>query len=59
MYIDLYHEATQGWRWTLWSANGRKIANSGEGYVNKSDALSAINLVKASASAPVRERSRA
>jgi uncharacterized protein YegP (UPF0339 family) len=59
MWFELYFEAYQGWRWTLWSSNGRKIANSGEGYVNKADAVSAINLVKGSALAPVRERTRA
>lgn len=58
MYFELYYEAYQGWRWTLFAANHLKIANSGEGYVNKSDALSAINLVKASTNAPVRERTR-
>lgn len=58
MYYELYYESYQGWRWTLFAANHRKIANSGEGYVNKSDALSAINMVKASASAPIRERTR-
>lgn len=59
MWFELYYESYQGWRWTLWSNNNRKLANSGEGYVNKSDALSAIGLVKGSASAPVRERTRA
>jgi uncharacterized protein YegP (UPF0339 family) len=58
MYFELYYESFQGWRWTLYAANHRKIANSGEGYVNKSDALAAINMVKASATAPVRERTR-
>lgn len=58
MYFELYHEPFQGWRWTLVAVNGRKIANSGEGYVNKSDALTAIGLVKASYSAPVRERAK-
>ncbi|MFQ6550888.1 DUF1508 domain-containing protein [Aestuariibius insulae] len=42
----------------LYAANHKKIANSGEGYVNRVDALSAVNLVKASNSAPVRERAR-
>jgi uncharacterized protein YegP (UPF0339 family) len=58
MWYELYFESFQGWRWTLWSTNGRKIANSGEGYVNKADAISAINLVKASIAAPIRERTR-
>lgn len=54
MYYDLYTDVSGYWRWTLYAANNRKIANSGEGYVNKADAQSAINLVKASATAPVR-----
>ena len=58
MYFELYYEDYQGWRWTLFAANHRKIANSGEGDVNKSDALAAINMVKASSVAPVRERTR-
>lgn len=29
----------QRYRWTLTAANGRKVANSGEGYVNRYDAL--------------------
>jgi uncharacterized protein YegP (UPF0339 family) len=58
MYYELYYEAYQGWRWTLFAANHRKIANSGEGYVNKSDCLAAIELVKRSKDAPVRERNR-
>lgn len=28
----------QRWRWTLIASNGRKIANSGEGYARRSDA---------------------
>lgn len=58
MFYELYYEPYQGWRWTLFAANARKIANSGEGYVNKADALTAISLVKGSALAPVRERTR-
>lgn len=59
MFYELYRDASGYWRWTLFAANYRKIANSGEGYVNKQDAVSAINLVKSSATAPVREVTRA
>ncbi|WP_333816674.1 YegP family protein [Tabrizicola sp.] len=59
MYFELYYEVFQGWRWTLYAANHKKIANSGEGYINKSDALAAIGLVKACGNAPVRERTTA
>jgi len=56
MYYTLYKDTNLHWRWTLYAANNRKIANSGEGYFNKSDCQHAINLVKGSGSAPVYER---
>ena len=43
------------WRWHLKAANGRIIANGGEGYYNESDCLAAISLVKNSGAAPVRK----
>ena len=56
MYFKLYRDTRGEWRWTLYSSNGNKIADSGEGYVNKSDAQNGINLVKSTTSAtPVRE----
>ncbi|HEV2514258.1 MAG TPA: DUF1508 domain-containing protein [Devosia sp.] len=54
MYFNLYEDVNKHWRWTLYASNGRKIANSGEGYWNKADCLAAINLVKGSGPAPVR-----
>ncbi len=55
MYYYLYKDANYHYRWTLYSSNHRKIANSGEGYVNRVDCLSAINLVKGSYNTPVKE----
>lgn len=52
----MYKDVQGYWRWYLEASNGRKIANSGEGYFNKSDCLHAINLVKNSSDAPVMER---
>ena len=49
-----YRDAASQWRWQLKAANGRIIANSGEGYHNESDCDAAIQLVKSSANAPVR-----
>lgn len=49
MYLDLNKQ----WRWRLVAANNRIIANSGEGYVNRSDCLSAIRLVANSGHVPV------
>ena len=52
MYLD-----NQGrWRWRLRAANGRIIADSAEGYMNKQDCWDAITIVKGSASAPVYEQ---
>jgi len=55
MYYNLYKDATGQWRWRLYAANNKIIANAGEGYFNKADCLSAIGLVKDSANAPIRE----
>lgn len=54
MYYRVYQDVNGHWRWTLYAANTRKIANSGEGYFNKADCEWAINLVKGSANAPIR-----
>lgn len=52
-HYRIYTDANQQWRWTLVAANGKYIANSGEGYHNKNDCLHAIALVKGSSNAPV------
>lgn len=51
----IYKDAQNYWRWYLLAGNGKKIANSGEGYYNKQDCLNAIQLVKGSSSALVYE----
>ncbi len=56
MYFVIYKDAASYWRWTLYAANNRKIADSGEGYFNKADCQTGINLVKGSGSAPTYER---
>ena len=57
MFFHLYRDASLQWRWTLYAANNRKIADSGEGYWNKSDAEHGIDLVKGTNySTPVYER---
>jgi uncharacterized protein YegP (UPF0339 family) len=56
MYFRLYRDLGQQWRWTLYAANNRKIADSGEGYFNKADALAGIALViSTNATTPVRQ----
>jgi len=56
MRYIIYRDRSNFWRWQLIAANNRVIADSGEGYSNKTDCLSGINLVKGSHSAPVYER---
>jgi uncharacterized protein YegP (UPF0339 family) len=53
MAYYVYRDRANEWRWFLLAANSRKLADSGEGYRNKSDCLAAIALVKASSNAPV------
>lgn len=56
-YYLIYREPNSNlWRWTLYSPLGRMAAQSVEKYYNKQDCLAAIDAVKASGSAPVRER---
>ena len=53
----IYLEASSNlWRWTLYNPLGRMAAQSVEKYYNKEDCLAAINAVKSSGSALVRER---
>ena len=55
MWYKMYEDNSRQWRWTIYAANNKKIADSGEGYWNKADCRSAIDLVKSSYNAPVRE----
>ena len=55
MAYYIYRDVQNLWRWHLLAGNNRKIANSGEGYYNRADCLSAISLVKGSSATPVYE----
>jgi uncharacterized protein len=55
-YLMYLEPGSNLWRWTLYNPLGRMAAQSVEKYYNKEDCLAAINAVKASGSAPVRER---
>ena len=46
MHFRIYADTGNNYRWRLISANGRTIADSGEGYQNKGDCLGGIQLVK-------------
>jgi uncharacterized protein len=51
--FHVYRDHVSQWRWFLQAGNGKKIANSGEGYFNRADCISAINLVAGSNGAPI------
>ncbi|WP_417256236.1 YegP family protein [Celeribacter halophilus] len=55
MHYNLYRDSRGEWRWQLRAGNYKVIADSGEGYVNKSDALNGISLVKQSYNSPIYE----
>jgi uncharacterized protein len=56
-YYEVYKDRSGNWRWRYVSASNSKIvADSAEGYANKSDCLHGIALMKASYDAPVYER---
>ena len=47
--FNVYEDARKEWRWTYVAGNGRKIADSGEGYKNHSDCIAAIDIIKRTA----------
>jgi Uncharacterized conserved protein len=55
MHYKIYKDRLNQWRWRYVSSNGRTIADSAEGYYNRSDAMNGINLMKASYNSPVYE----
>ena len=44
--FELYRDRADETRWRLRAANGRIIADSGQGYVDRDDALHGIELVR-------------
>lgn len=56
MSYHMYRDVQGYWRWYLNAGNGRKIANSGEGYHNRQDCLAAIELVRRSGHTPIYEQ---
>lgn len=53
MRYRVYTDSSGQYRWRLYAANNRIIADSGESYYNRRDCESAIDLVKGSYAAPV------
>jgi uncharacterized protein len=55
-YLIYLEPSSNLWRWSLYNPLGRIAAQSVEKYYNKADCLAAIDAVKSSGSAPVREQ---
>lgn len=49
----IYKDTTGQYRWRYVASNGRKIADSGESYHNKSDCERGIEIMKGSKNDPV------
>lgn len=49
----LYKDQRGEWRWTYEASNGKTIAVSSEGYIKRSDAERAIEIMKQSYDSPV------
>lgn len=41
--LEIYKDAAGKWRWRKVASNGRIVASSSQGYVNKSDCISNAN----------------
>ena len=55
MKFEIYKDRAGEWRWRLKSANGRNIADSGEGYSTKSNCRRAVNELAGATHIPVDE----
>ena len=47
--FEIYEDAAEEWRWRLRHRNGNVLADSGEGYASRSNAVEAVTSVKADA----------
>ncbi|NHR06718.1 DUF1508 domain-containing protein [Chromobacterium haemolyticum] len=57
MQFVVYKDNAGQWRWRLFAANNKIVADSAEGYNNKQDCLHGIDLVKSTnANTPVHEK---
>lgn len=50
-----YKDKRGEWRWTLYGINGRKMADSGEGYKRKAGCIKAVEIIMTFAGTAVHE----
>ncbi|GAB2677580.1 YegP family protein [Thalassiella azotivora] len=46
--VELYRDSTGRWRWRFVAVNGRVLADSGEGYWRRRDAIAGVERVTSS-----------
>jgi len=57
--FELYKDKVSNYRWRFRANNGRIVADSAEGYVNKADCLAGIAIVKSEApAAPIEDQTQ-
>lgn len=55
MHFEIYKDKAGEWRWRLVADNAKVIADSGEGYVEKRDAVAMVEKIQKRAhSCPIR-----
>jgi uncharacterized protein YegP (UPF0339 family) len=61
MYFFVYRDqsVSRHYRWTLYSANHRKVANSGEGFVTRAGCYRSLNLLVGLEDVPIVHHSNA
>lgn len=52
----MYCDSKGEWRWVFYAGNGEEIAVSSEGYIRRSDCARGVEIMRASAPAPVVDR---
>lgn len=45
-HVEVYRDSDKEWRWRFWAANGRILADSGEGYEHLTDCIDALEIVR-------------
>lgn len=53
--FHVYKDKAGEWRWSLKAANGRVVADSGEGYQERGGCIHSIEIVRSLSNAPVKE----
>jgi uncharacterized protein YegP (UPF0339 family) len=55
MYFLIYQDKSREWRWALYEGDQFKLAESAESFLNHSDCRRAINAVRKSFNASIRD----